>query len=231
MTSADLPREAAALLGSGGTSQPRALSQLLDLAIGQVTGCSGASATVWRDAEPVLSAASLPELSELGELERTQGRGPSIDALRDGVPVSSEDALAEDRWPEYARAALARGVRCWLTLPHQSGPVTMTLSLFAARPGALSAEDLSLAQILAAFGGAALGKASDFGDAQRTEMQLREAAESRMVVDQAKGILMNALGCNAAEALDRMRRISQDRGMKVTDVATRIVESPDFTRK
>jgi AmiR/NasT family two-component response regulator len=45
------------------------------------------------------------------------------------------------------------------------------------------------------------------------------------VVDQAKGVLMHALGCTAEEALQRMRQVSQAQNMKVTDVATRIIES------
>ena len=46
-----------------------------------------------------------------------------------------------------------------------------------------------------------------------------------MVVDQAKGILMHALGCTAAEAFDRMREISQTRHVKVTDVAATIIKA------
>ena len=45
------------------------------------------------------------------------------------------------------------------------------------------------------------------------------------MVDQAKGILMHALGCSAADALERMRRVSQTQHVKVTDVAKQIVES------
>jgi AmiR/NasT family two-component response regulator len=45
------------------------------------------------------------------------------------------------------------------------------------------------------------------------------------VVDQAKGVLIHALGCTAEEALQRMRQVSQAQNMKVTDVATRIIES------
>jgi AmiR/NasT family two-component response regulator len=44
-------------------------------------------------------------------------------------------------------------------------------------------------------------------------------------VDQAKGILMNALGCSADEALDRMRQISQQGNMRVTEVASKIISS------
>ena len=45
------------------------------------------------------------------------------------------------------------------------------------------------------------------------------------MVDQAKGVLMHALGCSAEEALQRMRQVSQAQNMKVTEVATRIIDS------
>ena len=67
--------------------------------------------------------------------------------------------------------------------------------------------------------------ASETGAARRAAHQLRDAAESRAVVDQAKGVLMHALGCSAEEALQRMRQVSQARNLKVTEVATRIIDS------
>jgi AmiR/NasT family two-component response regulator len=70
-----------------------------------------------------------------------------------------------------------------------------------------------------------IGNASEYGDSRRTALQLLDAAQSRELVDQAKGMLMQALGCTAAEALQRMRHISQQRNLKVTDVAARIIAS------
>jgi hypothetical protein len=64
---------------------------------------------------------------------------------------------------------------------------------------------------------------SDYDEAQRTAVQLRDAADSRSLVDQAKGILMHALGCSADEALDRMRQVSQRNNMRTTEVAATII--------
>jgi AmiR/NasT family two-component response regulator len=99
------------------------------------------------------------------------------------------------------------------------------LSLYGARPRTLGPDSVAVAERLLAFGGAAVGVASEYGDARRAARQFRDAAESRAVVDQAKGVLMHALGCTAEEALQRMRQVSQAQNMKVTDVATRIIES------
>ena len=131
----ELLRGADPLPGGVSSSAPGALTRLVGLATSQVTGCSGASATLWQDGEPAVFAVSHPDLAELAAIERRCGRGPVIAALTAGGPVWSPDTLEEDRWPEYAAAALARGVRCSATLVHQSGPLVVTLSLFGAQPG------------------------------------------------------------------------------------------------
>ena len=152
-------------------------------------------------------------------------RGPAVEALITGEPAYTADTLAENRWPEYAHAALCRGIRCSATLIHQSGPAAVTLSLVAARPRVLDLDQLPLAELLVAAGSAVMGNVSHYGEARRAALQLRDAARSRALVDQAKGMLMQAVGCSADEALTRMRQISQARSVKVTDVASRIIES------
>ncbi len=97
-------------------------------------------------------------------------------------------------------------------------------------PRLLSAGDVPVARLLAAFGGALLGSAVEYQRARRTVLQLREAAQASAVVDQAKGVLMGAVGCTADDALDPMRTLSQRHGLKVTEVARQIIESPGFMR-
>lgn len=221
----ELAREAAELLRIADASDVRSLHRLAVLASRQVPACSGATSALWRDGEPVEMAATHPDLAELFDLSWRERTGPWRAALATGETVASADSLAEDRWPEYASAALCRGVRCSITLVHQFGPMTVTLSLFGARPRSLDPERVALAELLIAFGGATMDNASVYGNSQRTALQLRESAESRTLVDQAKGILMHALGCSATEAFDRMRQISQTRHVKVTEVARTIIKA------
>jgi hypothetical protein len=219
----DLAHEAAELLSIANTSEPRSLNQLVTLASYQVAACSGATAVLWRGNEPAVRAASHPDLPGLDDVQLSSGHGPVLEALSGGGPVSCPDTLAETRWPEYADAALRRGVRCSVTLAYRPSPDAVTLSLSGARPRSL--EPGQFAELLTAFGGAVMGNAAEYGDAKRTALQLRAAAESRALVDQAKGMLMQALGCSAEDALDRLRQISQERNLRVTDVARTIIES------
>ncbi|HYB85635.1 MAG TPA: ANTAR domain-containing protein [Streptosporangiaceae bacterium] len=225
MANPDLAREAADLLTIADKSRSRSLGELAALAARRVPACSGATATLWRDGEPFIMAATHPDISSLTEVELRYGRGPETAALATGEAAHCPDTLAEERWPEYARAALSRGVRCSVTLAHQPGAEAITLSLFGARPRVLDPGQVPLAELLVAAGGALVDNLSQFGDARRAAIQFRDAAQSRALVDQAKGILMNALGCSADEALGRMRQISQQGNMKVTEVASRIIDS------
>jgi ANTAR domain-containing protein len=220
-----LAREAADLFSIADKSSSRSLNELAALASRQVPACSGATAVLWREGEPLIMAATHPDISNLTEVELQSRRGPETSALATGEAAHCPDTLVEDRWPEYAQAALSRGVRCSVTLAHRSGPAAVTLSLFGARPRVLDPDRIPLAELLVAAGGALVDNVSQYDDARRTALQLRDAAQSRALVDQAKGILMNALGCSADEALRRMREISQRGNMKVTEVARKIIES------
>jgi hypothetical protein len=223
--STDLAAQTADLLEIANSSEPRALDRLVTLAAFQVPACSGAEASLWRDGELVVSAASHPDLAWVTEAQRAAGRGPVLTAMTTDGPVHCPDTLTEERWPEYAAAALRLGVRCSVTLAHRSGDLAVTLALAGARPRGIDPDQVPLAKLLVALGGAMLGNASAYGDTRRTALQLLDAAESRELVDQAKGVLMHALGCSAAQALQRMRQISQQQNMKVTDVAARIIDT------
>ncbi len=144
---ASAPPGGASLRDGAGVPEPGALDELVRLAATGVSGCSGASATLWRNGEPAVFAASHPDLAELATIEQASGSGPVTSAVTGGVPVWSPDTLDEDRWPAYAAAALARGVRCSLTLVHRPGPVTVTLSLFGTQPGQPSPQDQLLARL------------------------------------------------------------------------------------
>ena len=218
-----LGHEAAELLSLSNGGEARSLNKLAELAAWQVPSCSGAHAAVWRDGEVVSAAATHPDLAELADLQFRIGRGPLVEAADTGVAVSCPDTLDDARWPDFAEAALRRGVRCSVHLVRELPRGALVLSLFGVRPGVLDAESNPMADMLAAFGGAMLTNATAYDQAQRTASQLKDAVVARSVVDQAKGILMHALGCDADDALQRLRQESQRRHVKVTEVASEVV--------
>jgi hypothetical protein len=222
--SSDLADRTAALLSLAASTEERSLSQLTSLAAGQVAGCAAANVTVWRDGELTSQAASHPEPSRLVAVQVAAGRGPLIDAVAGGETVLCTDTLTDTRWPEFTSAALRMGVRSSASLSYP-GQVVVALTLLGLRPRALDPDALQLAELLVAYGGALVGAVADYGDTRRIADQLRDAANSRAVVDQAKGILMHALGCSADEALERMREVSQRSNLRATEVAQRVIDA------
>jgi len=220
----DLADRTAALLSLAATSEERSLNQLTLLAASEVDGCAAATMTFWEDGQITRHASSHPDPSRLIHVQIESGRGPTIEAMASGGPVTCFDTLTEDRWPEFASASLRLGVRSCVALSYQ-GPTVITLSLFGVRPRAIDPDQLQLAEFLVAYGNALVGAVSEYGDSRRTADQLRDAAAARAVVDQAKGILMHALGCTADEALAKMREVSQRSNIRATEVARRVIDA------
>lgn len=242
MPGSDLADRAAALLSLAATTEERSLSQLTALAASQVPGCAAAHVSVWRAGELISQAASHPDPSRLVDIQIEAGRGPLLDALAGGEAVVCPDTLTERRWPEFAAAALRIGVRSAVTLAYretlagQGGqhgqatessrqPAAVALFLVGLRPRVMDADQLQLAELLVAYGGALVGAVSEYGDSRRVAIQLRDAASSRAIIDQAKGILMHALSCTADDALERMREVSQRTSLRATEVAQRVIDA------
>jgi ANTAR domain len=229
MPRSDLAERSASLFALASATPERSLHELTLLTAGQVSGCAAVTAALWDDGELIAQAASHPDPPRLLELQVTTGRGPVIEALASGGPVYCADTLTEQRWPEYATAALQIGVRCSATLAHL-GPAQVTLALFGTRPRAIAEQQFDVAELLVAYGGALLGAVADYSSSVRTASQLRDAAEGRAIVEQATGILMHSLGCSAAEALDRMREVSQRSNIKTITVAQRVIDGHRIAR-
>lgn len=217
------------------TSAVGALYRVADLASRTVTGCAGATVTRWdgpneTETEPGPSAATQPELADLLEIQHSIRDGPSYAALRLGHYVTCGDTLTETRWPRYTPAALRRGIRCTATVVHFNDQAQVTMTLYGITAGALDLSQLPLASLLTAQGGAAVANTAQFDDVHRTAVQLQDAVESHAVVDQACGVLMHALDCDADAALAELRRLSQTRHVKLTALARRIVTANSKAR-
>src|SRR5579875_970713 len=222
---AGLAAEVGDLLSLAEASEASSMSRLAEIAVRQISWSSGAVSTLWDGQRVVLSAASHPGLSGLVDIQESAGHGPTLDAVAGAGPVRCADTLADGRWPEFTREALHGGVRCWLTVARRTGTAALSLLVLGARPRAIADDQAAIATSLLAIGEAVLGSISELGEARAAASQMLDAAHARAVVDQAKGILMQALSCDADEALARRRDLSQRHNVKVTEVARRVIEN------
>ncbi|MGX7726210.1 ANTAR domain-containing protein [Rhodococcus sp. 5G237] len=154
---------------------------------------------------------------ELGRIQRDAG-GPCIDAAGLTSVVYSSDLRSEMRWPQFTEEALRVGVGSVLSFQlHTRTDIAGSLNLFASKPQAFDGAAVALGTALAAQAAAEL-------TAARAELHLRSALGTRDTIGQAKGLLMQRCGVDAARAFVMMRTLSQDLNVAVARIAERIVE-------
>jgi DNA-binding MarR family transcriptional regulator len=213
----------AGLLTGVDRSLGRALGALTRAVTDHVPSCCGASATLWEPDEVAAMGAASADLAAVAEHQFLAGDGPIIAALRTGEPAVTPDTLHEDRWPDFAVAALAAGVRSQATVVHEYSLMTLSLSLYGTAPGAFDEDRLSPATLLAELGVAAMAGAAEEGRMQRTPAQLDAAIQSRAEVEQARELVMQKLDCGPDEAFERLWRIAQQQRRRVAEVARRML--------
>ncbi|RJL34496.1 GAF and ANTAR domain-containing protein [Bailinhaonella thermotolerans] len=216
-----LAHDLAALTRVGTASIETVLHRVTALAVTGIAGCSGGTIQIWDDGRVIRSAASHSGLARLLARERALGEGPSREAVRRARRVTAPDLMRDDRWPAYARSAVRHGVRSALILPMRVGESSAALGVYGARPQEF---DERLAEMVAAHMAVALANSLDYDFLRSETLQLREALTSRAEIDQAKGILMGAKGCDADTAFEELRKVSQRHQVRVADVARRLVE-------
>lgn len=160
---------------------------------------------------------------ELFQLQREQG--PCLDCFHSGVPVVVPDLAAESsRWPEFARVAESVGFASVHAVPMRlQDSVLGTLGLFGNTPGPLDDDDLALAQALVHVASVAIVNERSASDRDVVNAQLQHALTSRVVLEQAKGVLANVGDLSMEDAFTVLRRYARDHGHKLTVVAEQVV--------
>ena len=173
-----------------------------------------------------LLAASSQRTRDLEVLQLQRAEGPCLDCYGSGEPVLVPDvARAAARWPLFAAAAQAAGFASVTALPLRFGGDTLgALGLFGDEVAVLSEEDLSLGQALADVGTVAL--VQDHASARRAAVadRLRSALSTRVVLEQAKGVVAQRGGVDMVQAFDLLRRYATAHSQRLTAVARGVVE-------
>src|SRR4051794_37189986 len=150
--------------------------------------------------------------------------GPCLHAMRSGEVVVVDDLTTDDRWPQFQPHGLAAGVRSSLSLPLRSPDEPVgSLNIYSRTPRAFDDSSRSQAEEIASYTGVVLTNAELYYAATARAEQMREAMESRAVIEQAKGILMSQQGCDADAAFFLLVRRSQTSHQKLRDVAKALV--------
>ena len=170
-------------------------------------------------------------------LQYQLGEGPGLTALADGLAVYSEDLAADPRWPRFAPAAVAAGLRSALSLPLVAQEqVIGALNLYARGHAAFGETETRMAEKFAENAAGALALGQRLVSYAALTDQLRASLGSRAVIDQAVGVLMGREHWTQREAFEALRTASQNRNVKlrmlaqevVTGVAGEAPEPPPF---
>jgi transcriptional regulator with GAF, ATPase, and Fis domain len=165
------------------------------------------------------ASAENARLLELFELQTDAG--PCLDAFRTGEPVVNADLHAnEHRWPRFAEAAEAAGYVSVHALPLRlRSTVIGALNLFCAQLGSLSEEDIRTGQALADVATIGILAQRNLQQAELLTTQLQTALNSRVIIEQAKGVLAERHQITVDEGFTLLREFSRSRNRLLSDVA------------
>jgi GAF domain-containing protein len=156
----------------------------------------------------------------------SSSEGPCINCYRSGAPVVNADAATmSERWPKFAPKALAAGFRSVHALPMRlRGQTIGALNLFHASEGALDAQDVMAAQAFADVATIAILQDRAAREAQTINEQLTHALNSRIVIEQAKGIVAQATRVDMGEAFALLRGHARNQNLKLADVSRGVID-------
>jgi transcriptional regulator with GAF, ATPase, and Fis domain len=197
--------------------------QLLDVS------ASGLLLTDQRGALRVTAAST--EQTRLLELFQLQvDEGPCLDCFRAGEPVAVPDLSdAADRWPQFAPAAVDTGFAAVAALPMRlRDEVIGALNLFDTRRATVTADKQRLGQALADIATIGILQERAIRTRDILTQQLETALHSRIIIEQAKGVIAEREGLDTGQAFERLRAVSRSRNRRLAELAQMIVEGSEL---
>lgn len=172
----------------------------------------------------VMAASS--ERTHLLELFQLQNdEGPCLEAYATGEPVMGADLAAEfGRWPRFAPEAINSGFRSVNALPLRlrAAPIG-ALNLFGASPGGMSGTSLSIARAMADVASIAIIQNQLVRESESRARQLQHALDSRVAIEQAKGMVAERLNSDMDHAFGVIRGYARSHRRHLTEVAAEII--------
>jgi GAF domain-containing protein len=147
--------------------------------------------------------------------------GPSLECYRTGQPIVNQDlATVDGRWPRFAPEAIAAGFYSVHALPMRlRGSVIGALNLFRREPGEMRQADVEAAQALADVATIGILQHRAKLEAQVVNDQLNHALNSRVVIEQAKGMIAERLGVDVENAFAILRGHARTHNLRLVDIA------------
>lgn len=176
-----------------------------------------------------LVAASTLEVKQLELFQLQSDQGPCVDCFTTGEPVSCADLRAvPQRWPDFASAAAEAGFVAVHALPMRLRQrVIGALNLFNAAPVDLDETTIAVCRAFADV--ATIGILSERAAREQNllSQQLQAALNTRIIIEQAKGLLAERRDLSMDQAFITLRAYARSNGRKLTDVALALIEGDE----
>jgi GAF domain-containing protein len=171
----------------------------------------------------VASSSEAMRLLELFELQADEG--PCLDCFRTGEPVVNAHIDADrGHWPRFATEATAAGFNVVHAFPMRlRRAIIGAVNLFNVGNAEMTPADVVAAQAMADLATIALLQHRAAVQAKELNDQLAGALNSRIVIEQAKGVVAERLSVDMVEAFSRLRRYARDHNLLLVDVAGDVV--------
>ncbi|GLY50422.1 GAF and ANTAR domain-containing protein [Lentzea sp. NBRC 102530] len=198
-------------------SEQETMDAIVHAAVGTIPGAEHAgimTVTGKRHIDTVATTGDLP--CEVDRAQYASGEGPCLTALFEEAVVSVPDVAADDRWPAFAPKAAALDIGSMLSFQlYAQNEDLGALNLYALEPNAFGDESRHVGSLFAGHAAIALASAQE-------RRQLTAAVQTRDMIGQAKGILMERHGLSADQAFAVLTRTSQHTNLKLRDIAERL---------
>jgi GAF domain-containing protein len=170
--------------------------------------------------------AASDERAELLELFQLQSdEGPCLDCYGTGTPVINSDLRGQTPWPSFSAESVRLGFPSVCALPLRlRNDVLGCLNLFIAQAVALSDTDVALAQALADVASIAIVQDAANRLATSREAQLQHALDSRVLIEQAKGMVAEHESMNMSAAFSLIRTFARNNNLLLTETAANLVD-------
>ncbi|GAA1923856.1 GAF and ANTAR domain-containing protein [Nocardioides marmoribigeumensis] len=175
------------------------------------------------DQHPGLAAATDTAAHRLEVQQLTTGEGPCIEAIHTGRLVLVTDLERPARFPDLAGAAVADGFRSILAVPMRANADLLGCVNFFFRSPQVSDDAARRAQDVVDVVALSIATREQLHDATQLADQLARALQSRIVIEQAKGVLAERLDVSLDEAFGVMRRFARTRRMALPVLARKVV--------
>jgi GAF domain-containing protein len=168
---------------------------------------------------------------DLDETQYERGHGPCLHAARTGQMTEIADTRTETRWADYARKAAERGNLSSLSIPlliDEDEMVSGALNVYAREPDAFDESSRSAGARFGPYAAVAAGNLYAYRSARELADNLQLALESRAVIDQAKGVLMERYKLTPDQAFQLLAGASMATNRKLRDIAEHLVHTGEL---